>query len=192
MEATLGANKIFGEQRFSVLSRGLDFCRAVYGSDDTDLIILIAFVCQACVCCPLTDFDWWVIAKGEMHGWYCAHGGAKFVQDPMAGVRAILYKKYKEFDSITRINIPTRKTANVFTMLNWFNFMRGGSLKIARDELFNSKALLIEIRDMIGGDNVVAARAFRALGVATSAVKLRSHGSSRPLKSLSSLENTTN
>ena len=66
-----------------------------------------------------------------------------------------------------KINISIGKTANVFTMLKWFNIMRSGCLRIARDAFFDVRALLIEIRDLINGDNVVATRAFKALGVRT-------------------------
>ena len=95
---------------------------------------------------------------------FCAHCGVRFIQNHMAGVLVILHEKHKEHNVITRINIPTGKTANVFTMLKWLNILRRGNLKIARDVLHNIEALLIEIRNIIVIDNEVASRAFRALG----------------------------
>ena len=102
-----------------------------------------------------------------MHGWYCAHCGERFCQGPMAGVLAILYKACPELNSIARINVPICKTANVITMLKWLNILRSGSLKIARDAFHDLRALLIEIRKMIAGDDVVSAQAFKQLGFRT-------------------------
>ena len=85
----------------------------------------------------------------------------------MARVLAILHKTCPEFNSITRINVPICKTANVITMLKWLNILRSGSLTIARDALHDFRALLIEIGDMIAGDNEMAAHAFKQLGVRT-------------------------
>ena len=85
----------------------------------------------------------------------------------MAGVVAILYKSCAELDSISRINVPTGKTANVFTMLKWFNILRSSSLKSSRDALPDFRALLVEIKDMIAGDNAVAACAFKHMDVRT-------------------------
>ena len=70
----------------------------------------------------------------------------------MAGVLAILHKSCLEFNSITRINVPTVKAATVFTMPKWPNILRSCSLKISRDALFDFRTLLTEIRDMIIGD----------------------------------------
>ena len=85
----------------------------------------------------------------------------------MAEVLALLHKTCPAFNSITRIYVPICKTANVITMLQWLNILRSGSLKIARDAFHDLRALLIEIRDIIAGDNVVAALAFKQLGVRT-------------------------
>ena len=85
----------------------------------------------------------------------------------LAGVLAILYKSCPELNSITRINVPTGKTANVFTMPKWFNILRSGSLKISRDAFFDFGTLLTEIRNMIIGDNEMAHRAFKRMGVRT-------------------------
>ena len=82
----------------------------------------------------------------------------------MAGALAILHKKRKELCAITRISLPTGKTANVIAMLKWLNILRTGSLQLAGDALHDVEVLLLEIRDMIVRDNDVAARALKALG----------------------------
>ena len=46
MEAALRATYKFVEQPINILSRGLDFCRVLYGLDFTDLLILIFCLCQ--------------------------------------------------------------------------------------------------------------------------------------------------
>ena len=77
MEAALRATYKFVEQPINILSRGLDFCRVLYGLDFTDLSILIFCLCKKCGYCPITDFDGWVIANGRLKGWYCVHCGFK-------------------------------------------------------------------------------------------------------------------
>ena len=61
------------------------------------------------------------------------------------------------------INISLDKRANVFTMLKWINIMRTGNLKITRDAVFDFRPLLTEIRNLIIGANVVAARVLKKL-----------------------------
>ena len=92
------AREKLGEDRFNVVSRSLEFCRVVYGSQYTKLVILILYVCQDCGHAPAFDFDWWCISSGALKGWYCAQCGCRFIQDPMAEVLAILHRKFKEFN----------------------------------------------------------------------------------------------
>ena len=56
-EATMYAKTKLGEARFDVLSKGLEFCRVVYGSDYTEIFIRVVYVCRHCGCAPACDFD---------------------------------------------------------------------------------------------------------------------------------------
>ena len=69
LEGIMQAREKLGEDRFNVVSRSLEFCRVVYGSQYTKLVILILYVCQDCGHAPAFDFDWWCIASGALKGW---------------------------------------------------------------------------------------------------------------------------
>ena len=46
LQGTMQAREKLGENMFNVVSRSLDFCRVVYSSKYTKLVILILYVCQ--------------------------------------------------------------------------------------------------------------------------------------------------
>ena len=43
-EATMEAKTKLGDARFHVISKGLEFCRVVYGSDYSKIVILVVYV----------------------------------------------------------------------------------------------------------------------------------------------------
>ena len=92
MEGTLKAKSKNGEQKFIVLSKRLEFCRVVYGSDYSKVVVFFLFGCQQYGFSPAHDFPWLLIAKGKLKGWYCAHCGCGYIQNPMACALAIFYK----------------------------------------------------------------------------------------------------
>ena len=77
----------------------------------------------------------------------------------MAGALAILHKTRNDFCVMSRIMIPTGKTANDFAMLKWLNILRTGNLMLSENALRNVEVLLCEIRAMIVRDNNAVAHA---------------------------------
>ena len=150
------ATEKFGKQNYSVLFKSLEFCRILYGSEYSKLVILIFFVCQCCGFSPAHDFDWWFIAKGNLKGWYCGKCGCNCVSNFIAGAVAILHKACRDLCVMTRIVIPTGKAANVFSLLKCLNILRTGNLMLAEDALHNVELLLCEINAMILRDSATA------------------------------------
>ena len=107
-----------GEDRFQVVSKGLEFCRVVYGSDYSKIVVLVMYVCKECGCTPACDFDWWCIGgNGRLEGWYCAHCGSRFEQDPMAGALVVLHRERRDLSFIRKMEIPNGKAANLISFL---------------------------------------------------------------------------
>ena len=109
LNVTLEAREKLGKDRYNVVSKSLEFCRVIYGSQYSKLVILILYVCQDCGHAPAHDFDWWCIAGGDLKGWYCAKCGCKFGTDPMSGALVVLHREHRELSFTRKIEIPKGK-----------------------------------------------------------------------------------
>ena len=164
---TIEAKTKLGEARFHVLSKGLEFCRVVYGSDYSKIVILVVYVCRHCGCAPACDFDWWRVGgSGKLKGWYSACCGEKYEQDLMSGVLVVYRRERRDLSFAREIEIPNWKGANVLSFLKWFNALRTGNMRLSTDALEGRlEDFLINLRDMIARDNRISTRVFDAVKV---------------------------
>ena len=114
-----------GDARFHVISKGLEFCRVVYGSDYSKIFILVVYVCKRCGCAPACDFDWWCVGgHGKLRGWYCACCGERFEQDLMPGTIVVYRGERHDLSFVRKIEIPDAKAANFLSFLKLLNALK--------------------------------------------------------------------
>ena len=126
-----------GQARVDSFTKGIEFCRNLYGGIQSLLTITLVHVCPECGWAPKFDFDYWILSgKGIQAGWYCAECGAKYCKTQMNGAFGIFFKGSRRNESfLSRIRMPNGKLCNLFTFLKFLNCIRSCNISIARGTL---------------------------------------------------------
>jgi hypothetical protein len=149
----------------AVISKSTEFCRCVYGTKDTVIRIVMAYVCDKCEFMPECDFDYTVVTKcGQLSGWFCSKCGGNYETRLMRGVLAIANSEEPSASVVLMIGMPQGKTANFLSFAKLVNNMRMGNMPFTVDDGKKACTMAAAIKKFIVSDNSVACTTLALLG----------------------------
>ena len=168
MQAVLASARRLGEARMAVMTKSMEFCRSVYGTNGTPMQVCVMYVCQACGHMPKYDYDYFVTDKcGQNSGWYCAKCGEKYDKQMMNGALVVRFAGRPKNSFAVRIRMPSGRAANFLSFFKYVNCYRAKVINISRAAKSTVQNLVQELKTMIMKDNEMAVAALTAMGATT-------------------------